>query len=217
MTYRDEKEALRAENQALKDELASLKGQQSPPVRDRNANAGGAFAAGVAAVVVGGLAVGVGLFTALRTPGRIRRAPAAPIERVTAVWSATVQSAEGESVAVGVPCVINARVETSGTRGELPARVAVICGGRLLYSVDEAHVNGGSMISSGEARVVSRVGSRRTFAISFDERGTELRAYPRLALDSSAGTALIVREGQHPMRVQLRVVRESEPVTAAVR
>lgn len=213
MTYRDEKEALRAENHALKDELAALKGQQSPPVRDRNANAGGAFAGGVVAVIVGGLGLGVGLFAAIRTPGRIHRAPAAPMQEVTAVWSATVQSAEGASVAVGVPCVISARVETSGTRGRLPYRVAVNCGGRLLYSMDEMQVNGGSMMMSGEARVVSRVGSRRTFAISFDERGTELRAYPRLALDSSAGTALIVREGQYPMRVQLRVMRESEPVT----
>jgi hypothetical protein len=163
-------------------------------------------------MIVGGLALGVGLFAAIRTPGRIQRPPAAPIERASAVWSATVQSAEGDSIAVNTACVINARVETRGASGALPSHVEVQCGGRTLYSLDEAHANGGSMFTSGETRAVSRDRARRTFEIAFDERGTELRAYPRLALDSRAGTALIVREGQHPMRVQLRVARESEPV-----
>lgn len=212
MTYRDETDALRAENQALKDELAALKGQATAakPAYDRNANAGGAAVGGVIAVVVGAIGLAVGAFAMVRTPARSHREYTAPV-RVAAEWQATVQSVVGDALAPGARCVVSASVDVRGAAGTLPSEVAVSCGDRVLYSAREARSNGGSMFTSGEARLVARGPGPRTFDIHYEERGAELRAYPRLTLDSRAGVAVISRDGANPMRVQLRVDRESGP------
>lgn len=212
MAYRDEIDALRAENQALKDELAAREeqahiAQPAQSVYDRNANARGAATAAVIAGVGGAIGLAVAAFAVMRTPARVHREHARP-DRVTAVWQATVQSVVGATVAAGTPCVVRATV---GATSELPTAVSVSCGEQVLYSVDAAHLNGGSLYLSGESRLVSSDPARRTFDIAYEERGASMRAYPGIALDSRAGVAVISRDGANPMRVQLRVERESAP------
>jgi hypothetical protein len=205
MTYRDEQEALRAENQSLRAELEQLK--QSPAAAPPLAARTGAGARIAVVVAIGAMTMVLAVLVVLiSSSGPRTRTPPRSVHWVGATWEAQVSTAAGIELPVGARCSIQAGVDAVGASGEAPREVRVLCNGRELYWQGAARAAGGSMMTSGQCRRMQlRSDDHAAYACEFEERGTELRAYPRIAIDTTNRTAVIAREGAAAMRVVLAV------------
>jgi hypothetical protein len=205
MTYRDEQEALRAENQSLRAELEQLK--QSPAGAPPLAARTGAGARIAVVVAIGAMTVVLAVLVVLiSSSGPRTRTPPRAAHWVGAQWEAQVTTAAGIDLPVGARCSIQAAVDASRASSEMPREVRVVCADRELYWLGAARAAGGSMMTSGQCRRMQlRSDDHAAFSCEFEERGTELRAYPRVAIDTANRTAIVAREGAAPMRVVLAV------------
>lgn len=233
MSYRDDRDALHARNDALEAEVQALREE-----RDRALEAAGQEPHSSRFVVpgsrsavhpgaVGGLVgASVAAFAVVMSVRAFMghsgaSAPVSAVGTALAVWDATVVSAQGKELAVGAPCTIESRLQLDRTH-VTSARTKVRCGSVVLYDGEDRRTPPGASQATFEAthRSVTEeeVGNpdyanlEQVFDLVFEERGAPARALPRITVDTTAGTANLRRE-LSSLSVDLAVTPGSRPVS----
>ncbi len=230
MSYRDDRDALHARNQALEAEVAALRERQEQAARIHDAELEAALQGqrpirmvlpdrhqrihvGAAAAMIG---ASVLAFTAVMGARANRFGGACPqslAPTVEATWDARVVRAEGAPLAPGDACTITAAMRF--VRGRAIAEAPrVDCGTRAkLY--DPVALDKLAQLSKPSLSVSQHV-VKSTLALDlvYNESGEADRVLPHVAIDTARGVAT-VRRDDPALAVELAVSPNSRPLIRA--
>jgi hypothetical protein len=257
--YRDEREVLRDEVFALRREVEQARADQEKlVVAEKELEVARRKLATletprsptnavplIAALAVGVLVVGAGLFfvlarsnaprppappVAVQTPATVATvdpippvAPQAPVPAIQpprrsahARWRAKVVAAKGVAIAIGASCTIEGDVMAGDDEEGMGVDGVVLTCGKLVLYDESGDLEGTSSLASDSAQHAGEKKGTWTYDLVFSDVGTRAASRNQIMLDSTKKLGKVWSDNLPDMRVDLAVQSNSDPTDTAV-
>lgn len=226
MSYRDDRDALHARNQALEDELAAARQREEHAARTHEDELTAALQgqrpirvvlperhqrihAGAAAAMIGASVLAFTAVLGLRATRTYSGCPHSAANAVVATWDARVITAAGAAVEPGDACTITSTMRFSAGK-PVPDAPRVDCG-PLSHLYDSAAPSKMANVTHPSSSVEQHVvDGALALDLVYTEQGDAERILPRISIDTARGVATIRRDDPE-LLVELAVTPHSRP------
>ncbi|MDC3984228.1 hypothetical protein [Polyangium jinanense] len=136
--------------------------------------------------------------------------PPAPARQVAARWKGKVTRANGLPFGAGAACDVDSTLEGNGEKGSV-VDLSVTCGGRPVYrSTDQ--LEGMSMNGYGLGEQPGKEAGTFTYAVRYSDTGTRSGPRTQISLDSTQGQGAVWSDVVPIFRVEFQLPTFSAPV-----